>query len=161
MKEILDIIHNTIYQFFDVCGDDEEVSMSEKDKLLLEVNKAICNNLKALEQQPCDDAISRSELLKAIDTYDKFGYWGRELIPLVSEDGIKLVPYIHYDDVIKCIKSMPSVQPEQKIIRCKDCNEWHRGKNRDGSDVYSDEGYCSVHRIITGENYYCGDAERR
>ena len=66
-----------------------------------------------LEQEPCKDAISRSELLKAIDTYDKFGYWGRELIPLVSEDGIKLVPYIHYDDAIKCIKSMPPVQPEQ------------------------------------------------
>ena len=52
MKEILDVIHKTIYQFFDVCGDDEEVPMSDKDELLLEVNKAICNNLKALEQEP-------------------------------------------------------------------------------------------------------------
>jgi len=52
MKEILDIIHKTIYQFFDVCEDDKEVPMSDKDKLLLEVNKAICNNLKALEQEP-------------------------------------------------------------------------------------------------------------
>lgn len=51
MNEILNIIHKTIYQFFDVCGDDEEVPMSDKDKLLLEVNKAICNNLKALEQK--------------------------------------------------------------------------------------------------------------
>ena len=51
MKEILDIIHKTIYQFFDVCEDDKEVPMSDKDKLLLEVNKAICNNLKALEQE--------------------------------------------------------------------------------------------------------------
>ena len=51
MKEILDVIHKTIYQFFDVCEDDEEVPMSDKDKLLLEVNKAICNNLKALEQE--------------------------------------------------------------------------------------------------------------
>lgn len=54
MKEILNVIHNTIYQFFDVCSDDEEVPMSDKDKLLLEVNKAICNNLKALVQQPCE-----------------------------------------------------------------------------------------------------------
>lgn len=59
MKDILDIIHKTIYQFFDVCGDDEEVPVSDKDKLLLEVNKAICNNLKALEQEPCEDAINR------------------------------------------------------------------------------------------------------
>jgi len=62
---------------------------------------------------------------------------------------------------VATLKHLKPVQPEQKVIRCKDCNEWHRGKNRDGSDVYSDEGYCSVHRIITGENYYCGDAERR
>ena len=54
MTEILNVIHNTIYQFFDVCGDDEEVPMSDKDKLLLEVNKAICNNLKALEQKVRD-----------------------------------------------------------------------------------------------------------
>ena len=48
IKEILDIIHKTIYQFFDVHSDDEEVPMSDKDKLLLEVNKAICNNLKEM-----------------------------------------------------------------------------------------------------------------
>lgn len=52
MKEILDVVHKTICQFFDICGDNEEVPMSEKDKLLLEVNKAICDNLKAIEQEP-------------------------------------------------------------------------------------------------------------
>lgn len=57
MNEILDVIHNTIYQFFDICGDDEEVPISDKDKLLLEVNKAICNNLKALEQDSILDQI--------------------------------------------------------------------------------------------------------
>ena len=48
LKEILDIVHKTIYQFFDVCGDEEEVPISDKDKLLLEVNKAIYNNLKEM-----------------------------------------------------------------------------------------------------------------
>ena len=66
MKEILNIIHKTIYQFFDVCEDDEEVPMSDKDKLLLEVNKAICNNLKALEQESVLDKI-RAEII------EKFG----------------------------------------------------------------------------------------
>ena len=51
MKEILDVIHKTIYQFFDVCENNEEAPMSDKDKLLLEVNKAICNNLKSLESE--------------------------------------------------------------------------------------------------------------
>ena len=56
---------------------------------------------------------------------------------------------------------LPSVHQEHQIIRCKDCNEWHKGKSHNGRDVYSDEGYCSVQRLLTGENYYCGDAERR
>ena len=71
MKEILNVIHNTIYQFFDVCSDDEEVPMSDKDKLLLKVNKAICNNLKALEQQPCEDCISRQALIEKATSWDK------------------------------------------------------------------------------------------
>ena len=61
----------------------------------------------ALSQEPCDDAISRDELLKAIDTWDKFGY--TETGCFVREPKGDYVPYIHYDDVIKCIKGMPSV----------------------------------------------------
>jgi len=52
IKIIIDIVHKTIYGFFDVCGDDEETPMTDKDKLLLKVNKAICNNIKTLEQEP-------------------------------------------------------------------------------------------------------------
>lgn len=58
----------------------------------------------------CDDAISREELLKAIDTWDKFGV--DDTNSLFRLDNLSLphyVPYIHYDDVIKCIKGMPSV----------------------------------------------------
>ena len=51
-EEIIDVIHKTMYQFFDVCGDNEEVPMTDKDELLLSVNKAICNNIKALKQEP-------------------------------------------------------------------------------------------------------------
>jgi DNA-directed RNA polymerase subunit RPC12/RpoP len=50
IKTINDIVHKTIYGFFDICGD-EETPMTDKDKLLLEVNKAVCNNIKDLEQE--------------------------------------------------------------------------------------------------------------
>ena len=63
--------------------------------------------IQALSQEPCDDAISRDELLKAIDTWDKFGY--TETGCFVREPKGDYVPYIHYDDVIKSIKGMPSV----------------------------------------------------
>lgn len=45
-EEVLKIIHETIYQYFDVCADEEETPISDKDKLLLEINKSICNNIK-------------------------------------------------------------------------------------------------------------------
>lgn len=68
-EEIIDVIHKTMYQFFDVCGDNEEVPMSDKDELLLSVNKAICNNIKTLEQEACEDTISKQDVIKAVDLH--------------------------------------------------------------------------------------------
>ena len=65
IKTINDIVHKTIYGFFDICGD-EETPMTDKDKLLLEVNKAVCNNIKDLEQEPCEDAISRQAVIDGL-----------------------------------------------------------------------------------------------
>ena len=68
MNEILNIIHKTIYQFIDASEDD--VLMSEKYKLLLKVNKAICNNLKAFNVHDTNagDLISRQEVSDIIKT---------------------------------------------------------------------------------------------
>lgn len=50
---VIDIIHKTIYDFFDVAEDDSEEPINEKDKLLLEVNKAICNAIKNMPDDEC------------------------------------------------------------------------------------------------------------
>lgn len=70
--------------------------------------KRLCHalDLEKAEQEPCDDAISREELLKAIDTWDKFGCDADTKLVRYQDH---YVPYIHYDDIIKCIKGMPSV----------------------------------------------------
>jgi len=47
-QSAIDTIHKIIYGFFDVTEDDSEEPISEKDKLLLAVNKAICNGIKEL-----------------------------------------------------------------------------------------------------------------
>lgn len=47
-QSALDMIHKTIYGFFDISDDDSEEPISDKDKLLLEINKAICNGIKDL-----------------------------------------------------------------------------------------------------------------
>lgn len=49
---VIDVVHKTIYGFFDVVADDLEEPISERDKLLLEVNKAVCN---ALKEMPDDE----------------------------------------------------------------------------------------------------------
>lgn len=99
MKEILNVIHNTIYQF--VCGDYKEVPMSDKDELLLEVNKAICNNLKALEQQPCEDCVSRQAVIdlvtaECVDLQDGSEEWRSYVNDTVESIYLK-------------VKKMPSV----------------------------------------------------
>lgn len=44
----IDLIHKTIYGFFDIVDNESEEPMGEKDKLLLEVNKAVSNGTKEL-----------------------------------------------------------------------------------------------------------------
>ena len=66
IKTIIDIVHETIYGFFDVC-DEEETPMTDKDKLLLKINKAICTNIKALKQEPSGDLISRQAVIDACE----------------------------------------------------------------------------------------------
>ena len=95
--------------------------------------------IESLQQEPCEDAISRNELLKAIDTWDKFGCDANtKLVPYQDH----YIPYIHYDDVIKCIKGMPSVRTQPKTghwiegnyhIRCSECGEDY---------TYSLRNYC-------------------
>ena len=50
---VIDCVHKTIYGFFDVVADDSEEPMNEKDKLLLEVNKAVCNAIKEMPDDEC------------------------------------------------------------------------------------------------------------
>jgi len=67
--------------------------------------------IKALEQEPSGDLISREELLKTINTWDKFGCDAdTKLVPYKDH----YIPYIHYDDVVKCIKGIPSVKPQER-----------------------------------------------
>ena len=75
-----------------------------------ECKEALDMAIEALEQEPCEDAISREELLKTIDTWDKFGCDAdTKLVPYQDH----YIPYIHYDDVVKCIKGMPSVTSQE------------------------------------------------
>ena len=82
------------------------------------------------QEQVVGDLISRTELLKALETWDRFGV--DDTNSLFRLDNLSLphyVPYIHYDDVVKCIKGMPSVAIPQDHDGCKDCR--HQAKGED------------------------------
>lgn len=94
-EEILDVVHKTIYQFLNVCENEE--TMSDKDKLLLKVNKAICNNIKALKQEPGEDCVSRQAVLNLLNLFNKTNYYSWEKCLLKRK-----------------IKELPSVTPTRK-----------------------------------------------
>lgn len=52
IDKAIDIVHKTIYEFFDKVDEPLEEPLSEKDLLLLEVNKVICNRLRELGPEP-------------------------------------------------------------------------------------------------------------
>ena len=127
IEEIINIVHKTIYQFFDVCGDNEEVPMSNKDKMLLGVNKAICNNIKALEQEPCEDAVDRKAVLSMAKSYNTDGW--NAYTPLVVD--------------VEDIEDLPSVTPTRKTGKwtsgnpiCPCCGE-DKFKDLD-ADIWAD-----------------------
>ena len=44
----IDAVHKSIFDFFDICDDDEESPMTYQDKRLLELNKAITTRIKVV-----------------------------------------------------------------------------------------------------------------
>lgn len=59
------------------------------------------------------DCISRTELLKAMDTWDKFGYTARYGLERLDKDDKGFVPYVKYEDMVNCVKGMPSVTQQE------------------------------------------------
>ena len=80
----IDVVHKSILDFFDICDDDEESPMTYKDERLLEFNKAITTQIKAVpsaqpqtaerteksaQNVPNSDLISRKAAIDAVRSY--------------------------------------------------------------------------------------------
>lgn len=72
------------------------------------------NSISATKNDLGVELIDRVELLKAMDTWDKFGY--TETGCFVREPKGDYVPYVHYEDMVNCVKGMPSVTPQEPRI---------------------------------------------
>lgn len=62
----IDVVHKAIFDFFDICDDDEESPMTYTDEKLLEVNKSISTQIKSLPS--------------AQHTCETCYYWGNRII---------------------------------------------------------------------------------
>ena len=76
------------------------------------------------------DLISRSELLIAMDTWDKFGYDEHNRLIKIDRTNEEYVPYVHYEDMVKCVNDMPTaydidnvIEELEKIRAKKTCNK--------------------------------------
>ena len=175
-QAVIDIIHKTIYDFFDVCGDDEEVPISDKDKLLLKVNKAICNNIKALEQEPnCPYYVIDEDGHGLCKNHRLEQEQSGDLISrqAVQDYIAKYLSQYLYNDVREAVEvideyigELPSVNPQEpKTGHCKDCKWW---KDSDGvfrrgigaesqcpmnrKEVYEGNGYCYMFELQESDN---------
>ena len=63
------------------------------------------------------DLISRSELLKAMNTWDKFGCdCYRGLVRIDSTNNEEYVPFIYYEDMVKCVNDMQTAYSVDKVV---------------------------------------------
>ena len=53
-KTAIDAVHKSIFDFFNICDDDEESPMTYRDEQLFEINKAITTRIKALPSAQSD-----------------------------------------------------------------------------------------------------------
>ena len=72
------------------------------------------------------DLISRSELLKAMDTWDKFGYDEHNRLIKIDRTNEEYAPYVHYEDMVKCVNDMPTAYSVDVVVEelSDDVCEW-------------------------------------
>lgn len=126
--------------------------------------------------------IDADALLKAMDTWDKFGFSHSGAFVREPEND-DYVPYVHYDDMVKCVEGMQTddvlekvideltreiserliqfleanyeIIPKQPVVRCKDCKHLVRS-----------EGVCKVLSnnyeppVYVDDDDFCSRGER-
>ena len=116
------------------------------EKMLLSVNKAISNALKALpsaQPESCDDTISRKAAIDAIHNADTQIYEG--------EAAVGRRNYMTKEECCEIIDGLPFAQPE--IIYCRGCKHFN--------DYFVECDHESGLKHIKDDHDHCSYAERR
>ena len=103
---------------------------------------ALDRAIEALKAQPCEDAVSREAALKEMERY--------------HDDCSQTSEYtrLGFETAMEVVKSLPSVTPKQKVVRCKDC------KHRDPETKKCDCG-CWHFPFVTEDDDFCSYGETK
>jgi len=110
----------------------KELKYNKEDDTFVISAEVLDMAIKALEQDPCEDVISRQAVLDLLADYD-----------------------LSMGQVVKCIHALPPVTSQPKTGHCKDCKWW---KDSDGAyrRGVRAENRCPINRIEVFEgNGYC------
>jgi len=94
------------------------MTREEFDEILEQTNAVICNRewyeraIKALEQEPCEDCISRKAIIETLNNMDR--YIADELTLCDSNNKFPQNEVFIVDDVYEKIEELPSVTPKPK-----------------------------------------------
>ena len=122
-----------------------EDNLDDEDREAVEV----C--IEALEQEPCDDCISREEALQALC---KAVHKNDDTIPCPNQRVSCLWNKTKVQDYAEEILKLPSVTPQQRTGYCKDCKWW-----KDSDGIYrrgvGAESQCPINRkeVFEGTGY--------
>ena len=138
-KETIDAVHTATYGF--ICGAEDGDEMTDADKLVLSINKAVCTAIKELPsvqtnlQPTCNqlatDCIDRKVAIDAFEERLKTN--GYSNVALVSE----------LNRCIGYLMQLPSVQPDKDMIHLQKeqayMQGWEDGRNALREEIWEDE----------------------
>ena len=118
----------------------EQISTTKNDLGVDCIDKSTKCKHKCIDNNLGVDCISRDQALEAIDTWDKFGYSARYGLERLDKDDKGYVPYVHYEDIVNCIKNLPSVTPQLSVPEVTALAEWIEKLTKECEEAYN-KGY--------------------
>ena len=114
----------------------------------------IVENSTPLNECETEECIPRKQTLEAIRTQDMFGYTEKgNLIPMREHySDYPYVPYVHLEDVEKCISLMPSVYPKSDKPSGKWINDSCSDEN--GEPLYVGYHCSECRHKVTGNGIF-------
>lgn len=125
-QTIIETIHSAIYPYF--CGAEDGDALSDDEKLVLSVNKAVCTAIKALPSAQPDvpdttfgNMISRQSAIEACLRYNGVGWVWSQIL-----DEIKQLPSVEAEPVRHghWINHPDDLFPADSMIECSVCHEY-------------------------------------